>query len=173
MLVCAGCGNPHELETGLSVDASTDWRGERLVIAAGVNFVPTEPMIDALENGVDLQIDVITRLSRRVGPVAVTTDRRRHPVRIRFLPLTEQWELERADGKQTFPRRWLLLEALERPQAFETGLTRERTDRGRWQIQIRAEFNNAELPPPMHLPSLFSPEWRMKSPWATWRTEAS
>ena len=173
MLVCAGCGNPRGLDTGLAVDASTDWRGDRLVITAGVDFDPSEAMIEALESGVDLRVDVVTRLSRRFGPVAVLSDQQRHPMRIRFLPLTEQWELERDDGKQTFPRRWLLLEALGQPRSFETGLTRERIDDGRWQIQVRAEFNGTELPPPMHLPALFSPEWRMKSAWATWRIEAS
>lgn len=143
------------------------------MITTGVDFVPSEPMVDALENGVDLRIDVVTRVSRRFGPIAWMTDKQRYPMRIRFLPLTEQWELERSDGKETFPRRWLLLEALGQPRSFETGLTREQSDPGRWQVQVRAEFNGTELPPPMHLPSLFSPDWRMKSPWATWRIETS
>jgi len=101
------------------------------------------------------------------------TDKRRDPMRIRFLPLTEQWQLETGDGEQTFPRRWLLLDALAQERAFETGLTRERAASRRWQIQVRAEFNRTELPPPMHLPSLFSRQWRMASRWQTWRIDPS
>lgn len=173
MLVCAGCGNRPGPDTGLAIDASTDWRGDRLVILTEVDFEPSAAMVEALERGVDLRVDVVTRVSRRIGPVALMTDKQRHPMRIRFLPLTEQWQLDTEDGQQTFPRRWLLLEALAQTRIIETELTRARADEGRWQIQVRAEFNRGELPPPMHLPSLFSAQWRMKSPWRTWRIEAS
>ncbi len=173
MLVCAGCNSRPAADAGLGLDASIDWRGDRLVVQSRVDFEPSEAMIEALERGVDLRIDVVTRVSRRIGPVALMTDKRRHPLRIRFLPLTEQWQLDTEDGRQVFPRRWLLLDALEQTRALETGLTRERSRSGRWQIQVRAEFNRTELPPPMHLPSLFSPQWRMKSAWRTWRIEAS
>lgn len=173
MLFCAGCDD-RGAETGdLSIDASTAWRDDRLVVETGVDFTPSDAMLEALERGVGLRIDVITRVSRRVGPLAIQADRRRHAMRIRFLPLTEQWQLETENGQQTFPRRWLLLDALERPREYDTGLVRSDIGPGDWQIQARAAFNRADLPPPMHLPSLFSPEWRLKSAWQTWRVGPS
>lgn len=149
------------------------WRGESLDIDAGVSFDPTAIMREALESGVDLQIEIVTRVSKRIGPVALIEEERRHPITMRFLPLTEQWQLE-IDAVQTnFPRLWLLLDALQQTRTYATGLTRERVGGDDWQVQARARFNREALPSPMHLPSLVSPDWRLAGAWHTWQLDAS
>jgi hypothetical protein len=172
MLSCAGCSSdPADGELRLAPD--TGWASGELIITSPIRFQPTPPMREALARGVDLQIAVVTRISRRLGPVAWQVERRRHPVRIRFLPLTEQWAVETADRRETFPRLWLLLDALDRPQAFATGFTRAQAGDADWQVQVRATFDRSALPSPMHLPSLLSSQWRLSSPWHTWRIDAS
>lgn len=149
------------------------WRGETLEVDAGVAFEPTAIMREALESGVDLQLEIVTRVSRRMGPIALLEEERHHPITIRFLPLTEQWQLE-IDAMQTnFPRLWLLLDALEQVRAYATGLTQEQARGNAWQVQARARFNREALPSPMHLPALVSPDWRLAGAWHTWQIDAS
>ena len=149
------------------------WRERMLEIEAGIRFEPSPPMREALESGVDLQLEVVTRISRRRGPIALVESERRHPVTIRFLPLTEQWQLKFEQQQRNFTRLWLLLDALAEKRSYATGLTREQARGSAWQIQVRARFNRAALPPPMHLPSLLSPQWRLAGAWHTWQLEAS
>lgn len=149
------------------------WRGESLEIDAGVAFDPTAIMREALESGVDLQLDLVTRVSRRMGPIALLEEERHHPITIRFLPLTEQWQLEVETIQTNFPRLWLLLDALEQARAFPTGLTRNKARGDVWQVQARVRFNREALPSPMHLPSLVSSDWRLAGAWHTWHIDAS
>ncbi|MGK7296455.1 MAG: DUF4390 domain-containing protein [Candidatus Wenzhouxiangella sp. M2_3B_020] len=177
IFVCAGCtdqGAGGQSTAGrLEIDPNMIWRGESLDIDAGVSFDPTAIMREALESGVDLQIEIVTRVSKRIGPVALIEEERRHPITMRFLPLTEQWQLE-IDAVQTnFPRLWLLLDALQQTRTYATGLTRERVGGDDWQVQARARFNREALPSPMHLPSLVSPDWRLAGAWHTWQLDAS
>lgn len=149
-----------------------NWRGQALEIEAGVAFAPTERMREALESGVDLELEIVTRVSRRLGPVAILNEQRRHPIVLRFLPLTEQWQLEIDGGQMNFPRLWLLLDALEQVRSYPTGLDREQAGDRAWQIQVRTRLNREALPSPMHLPSLISPEWRLTGRWHTWQIDA-
>lgn len=150
------------------------WRGQALEIDAGVTFDPPATMREALESGVDLQLEIITRVSRKTGPIALIEEQRHHPITLRFLPLTEQWQLETEAGQTNFPRLWLLLDELQQqPRSYPTGLTREQAGEGVWQLQVRARFNREALPPPMHLPSLVSSDWRLAGRWHTWRLDAS
>jgi len=174
-LVCAGCsdGGGNTADGRLEIDPSMVWRGEALDIDAGVAFDPTAIMREALESGVDLELEIVTRVSRKMGPIALIEEERRHPITIRFLPLTEQWQLEIDAIQSNFPRLWLLLDALQQGRSYSTGLTRERTRGNSWQVQARARFNREALPSPMHLPSLVSSDWRLAGTWHTWQIDAS
>jgi len=176
-LVCAGCADEgvdrSAVDGRLEIDPQMVWHEETLEIDAGVAFDPTAIMREALESGVDLQLEIVTRVSRRTGPIALIEEERRYPITIRFLALTEQWQLESDTGQTNFPRLWLLLDALQQTRRYATGLTRERARGNAWQIQARARFNREALPPPMHLPSLISPDWRLAGIWHTWQIDAS
>lgn len=168
IFACAGCTD-NNAESALEINPSVAWRGEMLEIDTGVQFEPTPRMRDALESGVDLQLQVITRVSRNLGPVALKEIERAYPITIRFLPMTEQWQMEIDNRQFNFPRIWLLLEALTQARGYATGLTRERASDGAWQVQVRVRFNREALPSPMHLPSLISPQWRLAGKWHTWQ----
>ncbi|MDT8408291.1 MAG: DUF4390 domain-containing protein [Wenzhouxiangellaceae bacterium] len=171
--VCAGCGDAGNPEAALSLDPVIEWNDDRLVIETGIEFQPSEAMREALERGVDLELQVLTRVSRRIGPIAHLSEKRSWPIGIHFLPLTEQWQLSLAGYRQTYPRLWLLLDALAEPQVYEPGFSRDFQQRGAWQVQIRVVFNRNALPPPMHLPSLFLRQWRLAEPWHTWQFDRS
>ena len=175
IFACAGCsdGGGTSADGRLEIDPGMVWRGDALEIDAGVTFDPSSIMREALESGVDLQLEIITRASRRLGPIALIEEERHHPLTIRFLPLTEQWQLEIDGIRSNFPRLWLLLDALQQARSYTTGLTRDRTRGEAWQVQARARFNWEALPSPMHLPSLVSPDWRLAGAWHTWQIDPS
>lgn len=143
------------------------------MIETGIDFEPSPEVRDALEHGVDLQIDLDIRLGRRYGPIARVLETRTESLRLRYLPLLEQWQLEDGDETRTFPRFWLLREALAEPRTLASGVTRERTQEHPLQLQIRARINRDALPPPMHLPTLFSPQWHLGGDWHAWHFEPS
>lgn len=177
MFVCAGCADEgverNTADGRLEIGPSMIWRDEMLEIDTAVAFNPTQIMREALESGVDLQLEIITRVSRKMGPIALMEEERHHPIIIRFLPLTEQWQLEIDTIQTNFPRLWLLLDSLQQERSYATGFSRELARGKTWQIQARARFNREALPPPMHLPSLVSPDWRLAGTWHTWHIDAS
>ena len=148
------------------------------MIESDIRFEPTAAMREALEHGVDLELLVTTRVSKRYGPIAHQHVSRSTRFRIRYLPLIEYWQLDHIaynglQNSQSFPRFWLLTEALTENIGFATGLKRDMLGNDDWQVQIRAQFDRSALPAPMHLPTLFSPEWRLNDPWYTWQFDAS
>lgn len=168
ILFCVGC-RPAEPDAGrLALDPAARWSGDRLLIDTGIDFLPSPAVREALEHGVDLQLDVEIRLARRHGPIAREIDRRATPLRIRYLPLTEQWQLEEKGGTRIFPRFWLLREALAETRSFDTGITRPQADERPLQLQVRARINRDVLPAPMHLPTLFSSQWHLGEQWHAW-----
>jgi len=169
----AGCDSRQPIDGHLSLDPAAVWQEGELTIESGIDFEPTAPMREALERGVDIQLKLTIRVSRRLGPMAWLAERRQTTARIRFLPLTEQWQLETEDVEQNYPRLWLLLEALSRPRDYPTGLRRESLRDDSWQVQIRVAVDRSALPAPMHLPSLFSPDWQLGGTWHTWQFDPS
>ncbi|MGK7296680.1 MAG: DUF4390 domain-containing protein [Candidatus Wenzhouxiangella sp. M2_3B_020] len=172
MLACAGCGS-EAVRGDLSLDPVLERTYGGIRVTTGIAFEPTPAMLEALESGVDLRVDLVTRVSRRFGPVALPREKRTHPITLRFLPLTEQWQLTMGEDQQTFPRLWLLLDRLEQPRPYSTGLSLDRAGQAHWQVQVRASFNRGALPSPMHLPSLFSDDWRLSSRLHTWQINPS
>lgn len=152
----------------MSLDARPVWEGEDLIIEAAINFQPAAEMTEALARGIDLGLRLEIRAQRRWGPLAVTHRRIDHPVTLSFLPLTEQWQITIDDHTEQFPRRWLMLESLAEPRRWDTGLARTDFQRGNWQLRARARIDLDTLPPAMHLPALFSMQWRLSSPESTW-----
>lgn len=149
------------------------WQDGRLEVRSGIRFEPSAEMREALTRGVRLRLEVTTRLSRRLGPVALERETRRYPIEIRYLPLTEEWQMEQSNRTERYPRLWLLLDALATAHDFDTGLESSMLGDHAWQAQIQVRLDRDALPPPMHLPALLSPQWRLKSAWHTWQFEAS
>lgn len=173
ILLSSGCADSDDRSGRLALDPEAEWIDDRLIIASSIDFEPSPAMREALEHGVDVQLDVVVRISRRYGPIARELERRAQAFRIHYLPLTEQWQLVEADGAQTYPRLWLLLRELARRRQFETGLERSAIGEHPLQVQVRAEINREALPPPMHLPTLFSNQWRFSAQWHSWHFDPS
>lgn len=172
ILCCAGCRTAPA--TGeLTLDPTVRWAGNDLLIETGIRFDPTPAIREALEHGVDLQIDLDVRLARRFGPVGHEITTRTEAIRIRYLPLLEQWQIEERSGTRTFPRFWLMREALAEPRVLATGLTRDAVEQRPLQLQVRARINRDALPPPMHLPTLFSAQWHPGGQWHAWHFDPS
>jgi hypothetical protein len=155
------------------MDPEAAWQDGRLAIRSGIAFEPSSEMREALTRGVRLRLEVATRVSRRFGPIALESESRRYPIEISYLPLTEEWRIEATDSSERYPRLWLLLDALAAPRSFDTGLESDALGLQAWQVQVRVRFDRDVLPPPMHLPALLSPQWRLKSEWHTWQFDAS
>jgi len=167
-LSCVGCSSVEGERGRLAITPEVARDGDRVVLETGIDFEPSTEMREALARGVDLQIDVVIRLRRRLGPIWLNWDTRRIPVRISHLPLTRQWRLETQSVNQNFPRLWLLLEALNEPLRFVPAIDLAGRTGDEWQIQARAVFSRAALPAPMHLPALFSTQWRLFTRWHAW-----
>ncbi len=175
-LCFAGCSQTDSSAGRLDVRPNTSWQQNQLLIESGIEFEPSPAMLEALEHGVALELDVSARISRRFGPIARLQTLEITQYRIRYLPLVEYWQLDviEADGattSQSYPRFWLLLDALREPRLYSTGLVRDMLEHGRWQVQIRVELDRTALPAPMQLPSVIESEWRLTGPWHTWLYE--
>lgn len=173
MLCCAGCSVEPGAQGQLELAPEAVWQDGRLEIRSGIGFEPSSEMREALTRGVHLRLEVATRTSRRFGPIALETNIQRYPIEISYLPLTEEWQIEAMGRSERYPRLWLLLDALATPRNFATGLESDDLGEHAWQVQARVRFDRDVLPPPMHLPALLSPQWRLKSEWHTWQFAAS
>lgn len=175
ILSVAGCGSPEDGDWGVSLAPEASWRDGSLVLESPLQVTLSPAALEALEHGVGLVLVVTTRISRRHGPVARLEEARDYPLEIRYLPLSRHWQLsEPAIGQiRSFPRRWMLMEALGEVRRFETGLARSELGTANWQVQVRVRLDRNALPAPMHLPAWLSPQWRLVSRWYTWRFDAA
>lgn len=172
-LASAGCSPTPGQPGRLALDPTLEWQADRLTLVTGIRFEPGAAMREALERGVALEIELTVQRQRRLGPIWLPAGRNVRSFRIRSLPLTRQWLLETDAGTSRYARLWLLLEALSRAQRYATGLERADLARADWRIQAAARFDRSALPAPMHLPTLFSSQWRLASPTFRWPIEAS
>lgn len=173
MLCLSACSTQTEPSGRLELKPRIGWLDGRLSIESGVIFEPGPEVREALERGVRVRLEVVTRVSRRFGPIAMKTRMQSHPIQIGYLPLTKEWQLDTPTGSERFARLWLLLDALRAPRRFDVGLGAEAIGAQDWQVQIRIRLDRTTLPSPMHLPALLSPQWRLQSRWHSWQFEAS
>jgi hypothetical protein len=124
--------------------------------------------VNALENGVALTVQLELELRDSMTLTLLSDEIRRYE--IRFLPLHQRYQLTGPgdSGSRTFPRlRHVLAELADLRFDFRTGPLAP----GRYEFRARTRLDNAGLPAPMHLPALFSPDWKHDSEWSTWPFE--
>lgn len=124
--------------------------------------------VDALENGVPLTIKLEMELRDAINLTLLADDVR--DFEIRFLPLNQAYQLSSTDDSEpkSFPRlRHVLNELASMNVNFRTGPLAP----GSYEYRTRIRLDNASLPAPMHLPALFSAEWKHNSEWSTWPFE--
>ncbi|MDT8438508.1 MAG: DUF4390 domain-containing protein [Wenzhouxiangellaceae bacterium] len=161
-LACVGCTDREATEpSSLRLDAALAERNQQLWLDARINFEPGPEIREALRSGVEITLVLAVHQQIRLGPLHWSRAWRSYPLRMGYLPLTEQWWLD-IDGERTlFPRQWLMLDALASghayPLADADGLDPSR-------LSARVRLDRSALPPPMQLPALFSSTWRLRSP---------
>ena len=119
----------------------------------------------ALVHGVPLTLAV--ELVLRDGKMGTRIRKHESSWQIRYLPLSERYQLSRPDGSelQTFARlRHALAELGNVRLEIETGALPQ----GEYELLVRGYLDKQRVPPPMRLPVLFSPRWRHRSEWTAW-----
>lgn len=175
-MLCAGCGPERADRYGLELlEPDAAWHDRGLVIKTALSMELSRAARDALEHGVPLVITIQTRVSRVHGFFARPRKSRSLSLELRYLPLSRHYQLTMLDSgsKRSFPRLWMLLDALEAPLDLDTGMQRADLSEGDWQAQVRAYLDIGKLPSPMQLPAWFSSQWRLSSEWTTWRIDAA
>lgn len=176
ILLCAGCSPDSSDDFGLELlEPEVTWRDQRLVVATALGLELSEAAREALDHGIPLVVTIQARISRVHGYFARGRETVTRSVELRYLPLSRHYQLTLLDtGEQrSFPRLWMLVDALERPLELDTGRVRADLVEGAWQAQVRAYLDIGELPSPMQLPAWFSSQWRLSSAWTTWRIDAA
>ncbi len=170
--LCAGCSardssTPGHLEL---LDPELAWQDGELVIIAGVDWRPTEAVIEAMEHGVPVPIRITTRSFRRYGWFRVLDRDRNHRYEVRYLPMLRSYQIaDTKTGEQrNYPRLHMLTDSLRRPQPWATGLSREDLDATTYRVDIRGQLDRTRLPSPMRMPVWFDPEWHAISAWQHW-----
>ena len=146
------------------------WQADELVILAGVDWQPTDAVIEAMEHGVAVPIRITTRsLRTRAGLRWVERDRN-HRHEVRYLPMLRSYQIvDTKTGEQrNYPRLHMLLDSLRQPRPWATGLTREDLEQASFRVEIRGQLDLTRLPSPMRMPVWFDPAWRAISPWRGW-----
>ena len=126
--------------------------------------------IEALEHGVPLTLQLELELRDSSNLNLLADDRQLFE--IRFLPLNEIYQLSGPgqNNIRSFPRlRHVLTELANISVDFQTGPLAP----GAYEFRSRISLDNAQLPAPMHLPALFSADWKHDSEWSTWPFEIS
>jgi len=168
--LCGACRPAADENLTLSlVSIDSVWANGQLDVRAGIRWDPPAPVIEALEQGVGIPLEVTVRVARHFGWVALEDRSTTYRLVIRFQPLLNDYELFEPDvGTRTRHRRWfMLLEALAEPRVLSTGLLSDEFRRQRWQVQLRAELDRSSLPSPMRLPAWFEPAWQARTAWHT------
>ena len=119
---------------------------------------------NALVHGVPLTVGV--DLVLRDARTQMRIKKNQSYYEIRYLPLSEHYQLSGPDGKdiRTFPRlRHALADLGNLEVRFETGAL----PRGEYELLARSFLDKQKMPPPMRLPVMFSPRWRHESAWSS------
>ena len=165
VISCAACqspdsGNLFELSR---VDAA--WNNGRVTVDYRQRLQLSPEARNALVHGVPLTVEIEVILRDTSSQNRVGSDTRFYE--IRYLPLSDHYQLTGGDGFQvkTFPRlRHVLADLRDLDLDLETGVL----PGGEYELLARIRLDRREMPPPMQLPALLSPEWRHDSNWSAW-----
>ncbi len=165
LLACAGCSASSE---GGSFEVSrveTSWANGRLSVDYEQRLRLSPEARNALVHGVPLTVEVTLVLRNTTDRTRVGSNTKSYE--IRYLPLSEHYQVSEAGENKvrTFPRLRHVLSDLARLEiSFETGAL----PAGEYELLARCHLDRQRIPPPMRLPTLFSPNWDLDSSWTSW-----
>jgi hypothetical protein len=141
------------------------WASGRLDIRCEQSLRLSEAARNALGHGVPLTVELDLVLRRAVNQAELA--RKRSDYEIRFLPMSEHYQVSRlADGQvRTYPR---LRHALAGLSRLELSIDTGALPAGDYELLARTRLDRGRMPPPMRLPVLFDSEWAHTSTWTAW-----
>ena len=148
-------------------DASVDpVRGaSRLTVNADVRL--SEPMAEALNNGVDLVLEWELELREPGRLWGTTLAADRHALNLSYHSLSRRYLLTGLDEPRNFASLASLLAAVGRTSTL-VAITPPENQGANSTWRIRARLDRSGLPPPLRLPAWVSPAWRVQSDWYEW-----
>ena len=165
MLALTGCGSQSAGNHFELNQVAANWSDGYLNATLHQTLTLSREAREALVHGVALTVQ--TELIIRNAGDATRRKKYLESYEIRYLPLSEHYQLTQANGGEvkTFRRlRHLLADlsivSLTFPAA---GLAA-----GEYELLVRTHLDQRKIPPPMRLPVLFSSKWRHDSDWSAW-----
>lgn len=151
--------------------ASSELVEDVYLLEARINFAFDKEVINALEHGVALHIDVIVRLKKMRNwwwDATVKQDILRF--KLEFQPLSNHYLVTNtATGDrqqlQSLEQALLILGTINKHTFFHKNLLDKQAS---YLGLIRARLNIESLPPPLRPVAYVSKQWQLKSPWYKW-----
>jgi hypothetical protein len=160
--IATGCKNSAEESLFAIEEVSASRRAGGLTIHIRQQISLSGEAREALLNGVPLSVEILAELRGSDGDPLISKTRQVR--QIRYLPMSDHYELSKGTVVQTYPRLRHLLAALGNTQfALEAGGLAA----GAYQLRARSLLDKQSLPPPMRLPAFLSTGWDHDSGWAT------
>lgn len=132
------------------------------VLDAQLDLVFSRTMLDALEQGVPLELEL--ELTGRAGEASLSE---RRTLKLRYLPLARRWQLRDANGvERHYARRTQLIAALDRVRVVLPPEWLALRDDGAF--TLRLSFATDRLPGPLRLPALLERDWRFPTATYAW-----
>lgn len=166
--LASGCGDT-AADGGLRI---TDMRAGQAVdgyrVTLSLDIALTEPVLEALHNGVPITLLVETRLRqprRWLWARTVATDSRRYVLSYQSLSTQYLIRWPGNTGHRAYPSRHAALSALESPEPWQLPEPDEPAADGPPVAEARVRLDLQALPAPLSLMAFFSGDWRIGSGW--------
>jgi hypothetical protein len=166
ILFAVGACSPHQPEGSFEVlQVDADWNDGRLAMRFQQQLKLSPEARNALDHSVPLT--VVLDLVLRDDSSRVRIDSRQLSYEIRYLPLSERYQVSGPDGQSvaSYPR---LRHALAKLAKLDVSIQTGAIPAGEYVLLARTRLDRNAMPPPMRLPSLFSADWKHDSDWSSW-----
>ena len=164
-LLASACSSAQD-GTGIQLDAlNARGTASGVQIQAHQEIRLSREAREALRHGVPLRIRIDLTLSARAPETAGGSDSHSFSYEIRYLPMSDHYQLTGPDAEatsRTYPRLRHVLAALQNIDLQFTGLGREP---GLYEIRMRSRLDRSAMPGPMQIPMLLSSDWDLDSGW--------
>lgn len=163
----AGCATEAP-DTGLSItNMNTSVSGGRCTVELELDIGLTDAVLEALHNGVPIQILVESRVlepRRWLWSRTLSDDARRFS--LSYHSLSSQYLIRWPDTEEyrAYPSRMAAISVLETPDPWELELPNGEP-KTELIAETRVRLDLQSLPAPLRLVAYFSPEWRIGSGW--------
>ncbi len=152
-------------------EARSQLRDGTFYIDASVKYQFTETVLEALENGVPITVDIHFQVRREGAWIwekdVVDQHRRRQ---LRYLPLSDSYEVTDIDEKRIklYFSRLAAITALGEIEDFAM-VAEEQLDAGEtYLMEIRSRLDIEKLPVPLRPQAYMSSDWKLSSEWSQW-----